>query len=37
MNKECRSQVGPYQQPGEQLTAVCECELAPGYRTSRSG
>ncbi|MCX5530900.1 hypothetical protein OG785_10050 [Streptomyces sp. NBC_00006] len=30
MNKECRSQIEPHLQLGEQLVAVCECELAPG-------
>ncbi|WP_306323361.1 MULTISPECIES: hypothetical protein [unclassified Streptomyces] len=30
MNKECRSQVEPHLQPGEQLIAVCECDVAPG-------
>ncbi|MFZ3560219.1 hypothetical protein [Streptomyces sp. BH055] len=30
MNKECRGQVEPHLQPGEQLIAVCECDLAPG-------
>ncbi|WP_306323364.1 MULTISPECIES: hypothetical protein [unclassified Streptomyces] len=30
MNKECRAQVEPHLQAGEQLIAVCECGLAPG-------
>ncbi|MFF4058190.1 hypothetical protein ACFYZ8_00805 [Streptomyces sp. NPDC001668] len=30
MNSDCRDQVQPYLQPGEQLIAVCEGEMAPG-------
>ena len=30
MNNDCRDQVQPHLQPGEQLIAVCEGEMAPG-------